>query len=135
MTSTAGRAGRAGNFQSGLVLSPASRLPLLCQGAATNTKQVRHVMFWSLAGTSVIHTHTFIIWSDPGMTHLILVPLTRQASYEQLVGAVLHHRPHNLKLVQVNDRVWLCEAQCDSNVVVIVVGPTYLHHHMQLLVQ
>ncbi len=68
------------------------------------------------------------------MTHLILVPLTWQASYEQLVGAVLHYRPHNLKLVQVNDRVRLCEAQCDSNVVVIVVGPTYLHHHMQLLI-
>ena len=69
------------------------------------------------------------------MTHLIRGPFTWQASYEELVGAVLHHCPHNLKLVQVNDRVRLCEAQCDSNVVVIVVGPAYLHHHMQLLVR
>jgi len=68
------------------------------------------------------------------MTHLILAPLTWQASYEELVGAVLHHCPHNLKLVQVYDRVWLCEAQCDSSVVVIVVGPTYLHDHMPLLI-
>ena len=105
-----GTAGRAGKVEWELVLSPASRLPLLCQGAATDTKQVRHDTLWSLAGTSVIHIHTFIIYLVPGMTHLILAPLTRQASYEQLVGAVLHHRPHNLKLVQVNDRVWLCEA-------------------------
>ena len=40
------------------------------------------------------------------------------------MSSVLHC--HNVKLVQVNDRIWLCEAQCDSNVVVIVVGPAYV---------
>lgn len=38
----------------------------------------------------------------------------------------MHHCPHNVQLIQVNDRVWLCEAQSDGNVVVIVIGPANL---------
>ncbi len=42
MTSTAGTAGKV---KSDLVLRCASRLPLLCQGAAETTKQVRQTFY------------------------------------------------------------------------------------------
>ena len=64
-----------------------------------------------------------------GLTDLLFSPLTRQASNEELVGAVLHHCSHNFQLVQVYDGVGLCEAQRYRNVVVIVIGPPYLHTH------
>lgn len=59
--------------------------------------------------------------------NLIFSPFAGQATNEQLVRAVLHHRPHNLQLIQVYHWIGLSEAQRECHVVVIVVGSAYLH--------
>ena len=64
--------------------------------------------------------------------YLIFCPFTWEAPNEQFVGGVLHHRAHNLQLVEVDHRIWLSEAQCHCNIVVIVVGSANLQVHTGL---